>query len=370
MVIVIRTLFATLILGLATLALAPFVVSAQSTTAQLIVVTKTASGVIPSSAGTVIVTGTGPSLSSTPTSSATLSYSSSFAPDTRVVTMVPGSYSVASTLSGSSISYSPNCTGYLSAGEVRTCTVTSAGTGTGGSARVNVTVQVINDNGGTRSANDFVITVAGLNTSVSTFQGSNGSVQVTLSGGSYSIDAASVGSYYISRSADCSGTIGDGETRSCSITLNDMGTTGVSGTTRLTCTPSRQGALLGSTVSFAAQGGNGVYTWTTADRTFVGVGSRLNVILGTLGTQSVYVTSGYETAGCIVDVTGTGVTGVVGTTGSVLGTSTQIPGLPNTGFAPLSLNLLFALIGAFIALPVALIFAYPYVRSVFKTRLG
>lgn len=370
MVIAIRTLFATLIVGLALVAVAPFVVSAQSTTAQLIVVTKTVSGVAPSTAGTVIVTGTGPSLSSTPTASATLSYSSSFAPDTRVVTMVPGSYSVAATHSGSSLSYSSNCTGYITAGEVRTCTITSGGTGTGGSARVNVTVNVINDNGGTRSANDFVVTVAGINASVSTFQGSNGSVQVTLGGGSYSIDAASVGSYYISRSTDCSGTINDGETRSCTITLNDMGTTGIGGTSRLSCTPSRQGALLGATVSFAAQGGNGVYTWTTSDRTFVGVGSRLNVILGTLGTQSVYVTSGYETASCIVDVSGTGSVNTTGTTGVVLGTSTQIPGLPNTGFAPISLSLVFALLGAFVALPIAFIVAYPYVRSIRTTRLG
>ncbi len=371
MVTTIRTILATLIVGLTILVVAPFVASAQTSTAQIVVVTKTTTGLTPTYAGTVMVTGTGPSLTSTPTSVATLTYSSSFASDTRVVTVIPGSYTVSASLSGNALSYSSNCSGFISAGEVRTCTITSSGTGTGGNSRVNVTVGVINDNGGTRTANDFVVTVSGINTSVTSFPGTSGSVQVLLGAGSYSIDAASTGSYYVSRSAECSGTIGDGETRSCYITLNDTGNTAINSSYqgRLSCTPSRQSALLGSTVTFNAQGGNGVYSWVAGGRTFPGVGSRLNVILGTAGTQTIYVTSGYETAACILDAYGTPVPGLV-SGGNVLGASTQIPGLPNTGFAPSSLGLLLALLGAVVAMPLALILAYPHVRSAVRTLVG
>lgn len=364
MAITIRAILATLALGLAFVILAPLAASAQSSTAQLIVVTRMHSGTAPSSAGSVFITGTGPSLNSTPTSSGSLTYSSNFAPDTRVITLVPGSYSVAATLTNSSISYSSACSGFISAGEVRTCTVTASGSGVGGgSARVNVSVTVINDNGGTRSASDFVVTISGQNPNVSSFQGTSGSVQVSLGAGSYSIDAASTGSYTISRSTDCSGFIADNETRNCAITLNDTGSIFNPGTNlgRLTCTPSRQSAALGSTVSFTAAGGNGVYSWVTADRTFINVGSRLNVILGSGGTQSVYVTSGYETASCVVDVVGGG---------AVLGTSTKIPGLPNTGFGPNALGLILAFIGAFVALPAAIVLAYPHVRTTAASLVG
>lgn len=360
MTISIRTALAACMATSALVLALPAVTSAQTSTAQLIVVTRTATGTAPGNSGTVIVTGTGPSLTSTPTSSSSLTYSSSFAQDTRVVTMVPGSYSVAATHSGSSISYSSNCSGFMAAGEVRTCTVT-ANVG-GGSARVNVSVNVINDNGGTRQPNDFVVTVSGTNASVSSFQGTAGSVQVTLGAGSYAIDAASTGSYSISRTSECSGTIMDGETRNCAITLNDQGSYYNAPTYgRLTCSPSRQSAVLGNTVTFTAQGGSGPYSWVTADRSFINVGPTLNVILGSVGTQTVYVTSGFETASCTVDVYGAA--GTIVPPGKVLGAGTVIPGLPNTGFAPNALGTLLALLAALVAFPAALIIGYSYVRA-------
>lgn len=362
MTLSIRTVFSMMVATFMVVALVPAIASAQSSTAQLIVVTRTATGSTPSTSGTVVVSGTGPSLTSTPTSSGVLTYASSFASDTRVVTLIPGSYSVAASHSGSSISYASACSGFITAGEVRTCTIT-ANVG-GGNARVNVSINVINDNGGTRTPGDFVISVSGQNTSVSSFQGTVGSVQVTLGAGSYSIDAASSGSYSISRSVDCSGTITDGETRNCAITLNDQGGIFNSGSTsRLTCSPSRQSAYLGNTVTFAAQGGSGPYSWVTADRTFINVGPQLNVILGSVGTQTVYVTAGYETASCTVDVYNTVGSTIGKPPGSVLGSQTQIPGLPNTGFAPNMLGTVLALVAAFVALPFALFMSYSYVRA-------
>jgi hypothetical protein len=222
MAIFVRNLFLSLAAVASVASFVPAAVFAQTTTAQVIVVTQTIYGTNPMS-GTVTVTGTGPSLTSTPTSNTTLSFSAGFTGDSRVVTMVPGSYSVvSSTFSNQSVSYSSDCTGYLSAGQSRTCTITS-NVGQSGNARVNVSVQVINNNGGNRTAGDFTVAVSGSNVNVPTFTGTTGTTQVTLGNGGYSIDIQNPGSYSVSRSTDCSGTINSGDTRSCLLTLTQYG---------------------------------------------------------------------------------------------------------------------------------------------------
>lgn len=360
MVIAIRTVLITLALGLVAVIALPFVAKAQTSTAQIVVITQTAGSILPSSANVVVV-GTGPSLNGTPTSSGSLTYSSSFSNDSRVVTVIPGSYSVsAPSYSNYSFSYSSDCSGYLTAGQVRTCTITAT---QGGTAHVNVTVSVINNHGGTRTPNDFVITVSGQNANVSNFQGTSGSVLVSLGSGAYSIDAQGISSYTASRSSDCSGTIASGETRSCLITLTDTYLVyGGNGSSVLTCSPSNQTGYQGQTVSFTASGASGPYTWSTADRTYLAVGPQLNVTLSSVGAQRVYVTNGYQTASCNITILASaGYTGYTGN-GVVLGTSTSVPGLPNTGYAPSSLGLILAFLGAFVALPAALFLAYPYAK--------
>ena len=365
MAISVRNIFTSLSLGLLAVICAPFFVDAQVSTAQIIVVTQNTSAVSIPAGAFVTVTGSGPSLTSTPSASNTLSYNSTFVNDTRIVTVIPGSYSVVAGGTNSSLSYTSSCTGILVQGEVRTCTITANSTNGGGNARVNVSVNVINDNGGTRTPNDFVITVSGQNTTVSNFQASVGSVQISLGAGAYSIDASSVGSYTVNRSGDCSGTISSGETRSCAITLNDVGSNNCNvypynncyyppANTQLTCSPAVQAVRLGSTASFVANGGGGAYNWVTSDRTYLNVGPQLNVVLSTVGRQTVYVSNGYQTASCSVDVYSSGV---------VLGDSTKAPGLPNTGYAPNTLATVLALLGAFVAFPLAVRFAFPYAKN-------
>lgn len=359
---VIRAIFGTIAAALLALIVVPAFASAQVGGAQLVILTQTQSpSPVPAYAIPVTVNAAGPSLTGVPSNTGTLTYNSSFNNETRVITMVPGNYSVSlPTTSGYAFQYT-NCSGVLSAGETRTCTITATA---GGTSYVNVSVNVQNRYGGTRTANDFVITVSGQNPSVSSIQGSVGSTQISMGPGSYSINVGMLGSYNITRSEGCFGTIGVGETRSCVLTLSDYGY-GAGGTyyplNQLTCSPANQTVLRGATASFVAQGGVGTYTWATADRVYLNIGPSLNTQLISSGSQAVYVTSGSQTATCYVTVL---------PSGSVLGASTQAPGLPNTGFGSNAWSTLLALLAAFVALPAAAFALYPHAKRTAATFLG
>ncbi len=93
------------------------------------------------------------------------------------------------------------------------------------SAQLIVIKHVINNNGGDNVASDFNINVTGTNVSDSSFQGDENGTTVTLDAGSYSVDEDSVSGYTKSLSQDCSGTIAFGQTKTCTITNNDVGPT-------------------------------------------------------------------------------------------------------------------------------------------------
>lgn len=82
---------------------------------------------------------------------------------------------------------------------------------------------VVNNNGGTAVASDFTINVSGTNVSPSSFAGSAAGVAVTLNAGSYSVTEPVVPTGYLQTgSGDCSGTIAAGETKTCTITNDDI----------------------------------------------------------------------------------------------------------------------------------------------------
>ncbi|MDP3995270.1 MAG: ice-binding family protein [bacterium] len=90
-------------------------------------------------------------------------------------------------------------------------------------ATLNVVKTVINDNGGAAVASDFTVTVTGTNVSSGSFAGSEDGVEVTLDAGAYSIaETAGPSGYLASGSGDCSGTIAAGETKTCTITNDDI----------------------------------------------------------------------------------------------------------------------------------------------------
>src|SRR5204862_6922112 len=99
----------------------------------------------------------------------------------------------------------------LAPGGSATCTITNNDQ----AATLTVIKHVINNNGGTKSAADFTLSVTGTSPSPASFAGSESGTTVTLNAGSYSVDEAVVSGYTKSLGANCSGTIANGQTKSC-----------------------------------------------------------------------------------------------------------------------------------------------------------
>lgn len=79
--------------------------------------------------------------------------------------------------------------------------------------------------GGTNVAGDFTMSVSGTNVSNPSFAGSETGTTVTLNAGSYSVSETDPSGYTESDSADCSGTIALGQSKTCTITnTRDTGT--------------------------------------------------------------------------------------------------------------------------------------------------
>ena len=82
---------------------------------------------------------------------------------------------------------------------------------------------VVNDNSGTSSAVDFTITVTGNDPSPASFPGAEApGTDVTIDTGSYNVTETGPAGYVAFFSAGCSGAIGVGETKTCTITNNDI----------------------------------------------------------------------------------------------------------------------------------------------------
>lgn len=98
-----------------------------------------------------------------------------------------------------------------------TCTITN----TAIQPKLIVKKKVINDNSGTKSASDFTMVVSGNSAVVPNFPGSSFGQSVGLNEGSYNVTELGAEGYNASFSADCSGTISVGQTKTCVITNND-----------------------------------------------------------------------------------------------------------------------------------------------------
>jgi len=130
-----------------------------------------------------------------------------------------GGYSVLETpVDGYVASYSDNCSGTISAGQVRTCTVTNNDVAPG----LTVIKHVINDNGGDKDAGDFDITVTGTSVDPDSFAGSENGTSVALKAGAFSVTETEVDGYAATYSADCTGSIAIGQSKVCTITNNDI----------------------------------------------------------------------------------------------------------------------------------------------------
>jgi len=81
---------------------------------------------------------------------------------------------------------------------------------------------VVNDNGGTAIAADFTLNVTGTSPNPASFPGDEYGTTVTLNAGDYSVEETGPTGYTMFLSADCTGTIALGETRTCTVTNDDM----------------------------------------------------------------------------------------------------------------------------------------------------
>jgi uncharacterized repeat protein (TIGR01451 family) len=147
------------------------------------------------------------------------SFAGAEAPGTEV-TLDAGSYSVAETEHPSyAASYSADCSGSIANGETKTCTITNNDK----PAKLVVVKHVINDNGGTAVASDFTLDSGGSNDTPDDFQGAEApGTTVTLDQGAYSVSESGPAGYAASYSADCAGTIAVGQTKTCTVTNNDV----------------------------------------------------------------------------------------------------------------------------------------------------
>ncbi|MCL4295825.1 MAG: S8 family serine peptidase [Anaerolineae bacterium] len=136
------------------------------------------------------------------------------------VTLDAGSYNVTETgPSGYAASYSADCTGSIAIGETKTCTVTNNDI----APQLIVIKHVINNNGGTASAGDFTMSVDNPGADPASFPGAEApGTTVTVAPGSYSVNETGPSGYTASYSADCTGSIAIGETKTCTVTNDDQ----------------------------------------------------------------------------------------------------------------------------------------------------
>jgi hypothetical protein len=120
--------------------------------------------------------------------------------------------------SGYSTTYS-NCTNLeLVAEQTATCIIANDDI----QPKLYVIKSVINDNNGSKNASDFTFRLTGNTLSKTTFNGeASPGTLVTLDAGAYEVKEDTVTSYLPGLSEECSGTIGVGETKTCTVTNND-----------------------------------------------------------------------------------------------------------------------------------------------------
>ena len=109
----------------------------------------------------------------------------------------------------------------LGLGDTATCSITN----TDQPAHLIVIKHVINDDNDVAQASDFTMHIGGVtlvSPSVNDFAGSEAGVNVTVNAGIYTVNELDDRGYVKTLSADCSGTIGVGETKTCTITNNDI----------------------------------------------------------------------------------------------------------------------------------------------------
>ena len=131
-----------------------------------------------------------------------------------------GSYTVGETpVFGYAPSATADCAGSINIGETKTCTITNDDI----QPQLIVIKHVVNNNGGVSVASSFTMSVTGNNVSPASFPGAESpGTTVALNAGSFSVGETGPPLYIRSDSGECSGTIGIGQVKTCTVTNNDL----------------------------------------------------------------------------------------------------------------------------------------------------
>jgi uncharacterized repeat protein (TIGR01451 family) len=136
------------------------------------------------------------------------------------LTVPAGTYNVAEpAMDGYTTTYAGCSNIVLANGGSATCTITNDDS----PATLNVIKHVVNDDGGKMVAADFNITVTGTQASPSSFAGVEApGTQVGIGAGPYDVTETEAAGYEATYSPDCSGSIANGQTKTCTITNDDQ----------------------------------------------------------------------------------------------------------------------------------------------------
>jgi len=120
--------------------------------------------------------------------------------------------------SGYSESYSDGCAGTIEANTTKTCTITLDDR----RAQLMVVTHVSNKNGGTSEPADFALAVKGGSPDPAQFSGNAQGIPVALDAGDYAVSQETALGYHTTLSADCQGTIGPGDEKTCTVSNVDL----------------------------------------------------------------------------------------------------------------------------------------------------
>ena len=117
--------------------------------------------------------------------------------------------------------FGQGCSGTLAHfGDTADCTITNT---LKAAPKLTVIKHVVNNDGGTKTAGDFTLTVSGTSPSPASFPGSEAGTVVTLQPGPYAVNEAAVDGYATSKAATCAGSLAHfGDTASCTVTNDDV----------------------------------------------------------------------------------------------------------------------------------------------------
>ncbi|MBI4134433.1 MAG: DUF11 domain-containing protein, partial [Candidatus Terrybacteria bacterium] len=138
--------------------------------------------------------------------------------------LAPGSYTVSELpVAGYRTSTSSGCSGTLANSDVKVCVVTNddvANPPQPNPPRLTLIKHVVNNDGGTRVAANFMLTVS-VTAGNRTVSGSESGTELTLSPGSYTVTETPVEGYTATMSSGCAGTLADGDVKVCIVTNDD-----------------------------------------------------------------------------------------------------------------------------------------------------